>query len=94
MLIETPFGLVENKDIEVRPMDNTDLGLKVVGYYATVQLDQGLLEGDFSKFETRPYITDVKRLVNLKDNYFKACGYPMGGKFYCGLLEYKRFLFL
>jgi V8-like Glu-specific endopeptidase len=86
----TPFGPMTNEDIEVRPSDNTDLKIHGQPYYATIQLDQGLIAGDFSKFESRSHTADVKKLVDSRFTYYKTCGYPMGGPLYCNTLHYKN----
>lgn len=76
--------------IEIRADDNKEIGVQARPYYGTPQMDQALLEGDFSKFEPRPYTTDIKQLQKLRRNSTRliSCGYPLGGDLYCSNLKY------
>lgn len=77
--------------IEVRPADNTSLGVYVTAIFVRFQMDQAILKGTFSKFSYRKYITDVGELTLLKGNTkLMACGYPLGGPLYCGRVYYDK----
>lgn len=78
-------------DIEIRPSNNSPVGVKATVYDIRYQMDQALLRGDFQQFSTRSYISDVGELTILKKRAkLTACGYPLGGPFYCGAFFYKE----
>lgn len=79
------------KDIEIRPSDNTPVGVKAEVIGIRYQMDQAILRGDFKKFNTRPVISSVKELTILRNKAkLTACGYPLGGPLFCGAVFYKQ----
>jgi hypothetical protein len=92
VLMETPFGMTLNTNpIEIRPSDNTDIG--VIGYvnFATPQMDQALIVGKFTDFKNRRYITDPMKLQDigtLFNTKLISCGYPLNGDLYCSNMTY------
>lgn len=92
VIIETPFGGMLNPGpIEIRANDNLPVGALATPYYATPQMDQALLKGDFKGFSTRAYITNVQDLTTLRPvgKRFISCGYPLGGDMFCNNTYYQ-----
>lgn len=50
--------------------------------------DQGLIVGDFSMFKPITAVTDPHSFVDRLHDRLLACGYPYGGKLYCGGFRY------
>ena len=71
--------------IDIRTDKNKDLGVQARAVWATPQLDQGVLQGDFRKFEHSPYTTDIQTILDERFNNksLLSCGYPMGGHLFC-----------
>lgn len=92
VIIDTPFGSMIGGSMEIRPSTNVPTGVMAGVVYATQQMDQALLRGDFSDFETRPYITDPEKLTELrnKNPSLISCGYPLFGNLYCTITVYKK----
>ncbi len=93
VLVETQFGVMMNPSpIEIRANDNLPKGAFATPYYATPQMDQALLKGDFKGFATRPYITNVQDLTTMHPvgKRFISCGYPLGGDMYCNSTYYQE----
>lgn len=93
VIIETPFGGALNPGpIEIRANDNLPVGASGTPYYATPQMDQALLKGDFKNFTTRPYITNVQELTKMHPvgKKFISCGYPLGGNMFCNNTYYEN----
>lgn len=90
--LDSEFGPVEyRKDINIRPSDNTELGILANVYSVRSQMDQAILRGDFRLFSTRKVVSDVGELTILRSKTaLTACGYPMGGALFCGKLIYKE----
>src|ERR1700677_1492022 len=89
---ETPFGGTLRADpIDIRTDENYDLNVKARAVWATPQLDQGLLKGNFTRFEHRQFITDVHGILDTRnrDLPYTTCGYPMGGHLVCTYFRYK-----
>jgi V8-like Glu-specific endopeptidase len=91
----SPLGGVEQsmpKGINIRTRDNKDL--KVLGrtVYATTQMDQGLIKGNFKQFEHQNYITDVHGILSVRNSTqpMVACGYPLNGDLYCTRIEFRK----
>lgn len=89
---ETPYMPPINREgIEIRPSNNADLNITAKVMSIRHQFDQAILEGDFNKFMTRPFISDVTELTILrKTSKLRACGYPLGGPFFCTPVKYKH----
>lgn len=90
----TPFGATIKKDvIDIRTDDNFDMNVHAKAVWATSQLDQGILKGDFSMFKSRGFITDIHGILNTRNTNtsFITCGYPMGGHLVCTKFIYKEF---
>jgi len=93
VIIDTPFGAMLNPGpIEIRSNDNLPTGALATPYYATPQMDQALLKGDFKGFSTRPYITNVQELTTIHPvgKKFISCGYPLGGNMFCNNTYYQN----
>lgn len=93
ILVQTPFGGMMNKDpIEIRDDSNEAVGVYGKAYQARVQLDQGLIMGDFTKFRKRKTMTNVGELNKIAryDQVLLSCGYPMGGPLHCNNLYFKE----
>jgi hypothetical protein len=83
---ETVIGLrMTTEDIEVRPRNNTDLRIEAAPMFASPQMDNAVLHGDFSDFDIRNLITDPTVLTNIRKNTTKfiSCGYLLNGDLYC-----------
>ncbi len=92
LLVQGLFGQEINPGpIFIREDDNVDLGVTATPVVVQPQMDQGIITGDFKRFEQLPHISDVKRLNSLgyPDAKFTACGYPLGGHLYCTTMYYK-----
>lgn len=85
VLEETPFGYMRRDSIEIRPANNTNTRTIGTVIYATPQMDQALVLGDFKAFDARRMITDPEQLSNLrlKKTKFISCGFPLNGDLYC-----------
>lgn len=90
VLIETPFGAMLGGTAEIRPGSNVKTGIFAKPVFANQQMDQALLTGDFSSFDTRDYISDPAELTKIRENNkkFISCGYPLAGDLYCSILIY------
>jgi len=91
VISQTMLGMsLERKNIGIRPSNNMDL--KVIANVKRVryQMDQAILEGDFSQFQTAEFIPDVGALDSnaLKHSKMTACGYPLGGRLFCTTILY------
>lgn len=82
---------LKTDNIDIRTNENYELGVEATATYATSQLDQGLVRGDFSRFDHQPYTTDVRGILDttIQKTYF-SCGYPMGGDFFCSTFIYQH----
>lgn len=92
VLVETPMGMMlRGDDIEIRPNTNVDVDVQAKVVYATPQMDQAMLTGDFSEFNHRKIITDPAILAKLgkSNKRFVSCGYPLNGDLYCNDMEFK-----
>lgn len=71
--------------IDIRTNENVDLKVKAKAVWATTQLDQGVLRGDFTKFQHKHLITDIHGILNTRNarEPYTTCGYPMGGNLVC-----------
>ncbi len=85
VLMETPIGLMSRGAIEIRPSDNQKTGDSGAVIYATPQMDQAMLHGDFKNYKPRAFTTDPEKLSNirLKHTKFISCGFPLNGDLYC-----------
>lgn len=91
--IQSPFGTFINAaPIDIRAEDNMPLHVYGKTYYATGQMDQALLHGDFRQFEPKKFVSDPTELTKLKKQgkRFKSCGYPLGGNLYCSEITYEQ----
>lgn len=91
ILIKTMFGyMLDPEPIEIRSSDNKETGVIGKPKGASIQLDRGIIKGDFSGFQISPYISDVKKSISTRKSgsHWVACGYPMGGALYCGIVTY------
>lgn len=92
LLVLTPMGgMMNSAPIEIRTNENKPLGIWGSAYYATTQMDQGLVKGDFRKFDPKAYISDPEVLAKLRKRSpkFTSCGYPLGGNLFCTTIDYK-----
>lgn len=89
---ETFLGMyqVDKEPIEIRTNENYPMDVYAVVFFASTQTDHALLSGNFSMFDVSPYMADIDKLVSLqvKNNNFIACGYPLYGDLYCTTLLY------
>ena len=85
VLEETPLGLMSRGSIEIRPDTNQDTGDMGAVTYATPQMDQAMLLGDFKDYKPRRMITEPEKLsdLRLKNTKFISCGFPLNGDLYC-----------
>jgi V8-like Glu-specific endopeptidase len=93
VLEDTIVGpMINEEPIEIRNNDNLPTKIMAKPYAARVQLDQALLFGDFSRFEARAVMTDVRELNKLahEGQIMTACGYPMGGPMYCSRMHFNE----
>lgn len=93
VLEQTPFGyMMTQSEINIRPRDNTDLNVDATVVYATPQMDQAMITGDFTDFESRDIITDPKALEKLgtTKKRFVSCGYPLNGDLYCNDMDFSE----
>jgi hypothetical protein len=92
VLIETPIGMMLNpEEIDIRPNTNVNVGATATVVYASPQMDQAMLTGDFTEFNHRKIITDPATLTKLgkSNKKFVSCGYPLNGDLYCNDMEFK-----
>lgn len=90
---EDLFGsVVDRSPIDIRTNENNPLGVYATPAWATMQMDQALLKGDFSAFEVRPYISDINKLITIlkPGAKFTSCGYPLGGDLQCSSMVYVK----
>lgn len=78
--------------IEIRKSDNINIGVLAYVNYATEQMDQAILVGDFhnfthKKFHFDPYFMEHARIENRE---LISCGYPLNGDLYCTKMIYKN----
>lgn len=93
VLMDTPFGpMLREFEIEIRPNSNAITGAIAHPVYVSVQMDQALLMGNFSMFDTRPYITNPSELTALRvaGKGFVSCGYPLAGNMFCTTTVFKH----
>jgi hypothetical protein len=86
VLEPTPFGyMMHQGPIEIRPEGNQSIGTTAMVNYASPQMDQAILIGDFSAYPTMKYISAPEKLgtYRLKHTVFTSCGYPLGGDLFC-----------
>ena len=90
VLMDTPFGAMLGGSMEIRPGTNVPTGVMAHPIFANQQMDQALLTGDFSAFNTRAYITEPAELTKIRNGSktFLSCGYPLAGNLYCTTLTY------
>lgn len=95
VLEQGPFGGTEEtmpRGINIRGNDNKDL--KIIGrtVYATTQMDQGLIKGNFKRFQHQNYVTDIHGILTVRDSGqpLVACGYPLYGDMYCTKILFKH----
>ncbi len=85
VLMETPIGYMKRDNIEIRPSGNQNLGTTGTTIYATPQMDQALIYGNFKSYEVRRFISDPSALqpYRMKHTKFISCGFPLNGDLYC-----------
>lgn len=85
VLEETPFGYMRRSTINIRPANNAITNTTGAVVYASPQMDQAMIIGDFKAFDSRRMITDPEKLSNirLKHTKFISCGFPLNGDLYC-----------
>jgi len=85
VLEETPFGYMRRAQVDIRPSNNSNTGTTGAVIYASPQMDQAMVIGDFKAFDSRRMITDPEQLSNLrlKKTKFISCGFPLNGDLYC-----------
>lgn len=91
---ETPLGyMLNDQPIGIREDDNKELNVYGKAIFATSQMDQGIIQGDFSRFEQRSFSTDIQGTLSLRDkqnSQIISCGYPLGGDLFCTILHYQH----
>ncbi len=93
VMVESDFGVFMNTDgIEIRARDNKAIGVTAKAIFASPQMDQAMLTGDFRAFVARPIITNPEALtkIKVKGQKFISCGYPLNGDLYCNELTFER----
>lgn len=93
VVMETFVGYMVNPEpFDIRADDNIDRNVRGSAVYATGQLDQAVIYGDFSMFEARACVTDPAVLVAARgpNAGFMSCGYPAGGNLYCASTYFVR----
>jgi S1-C subfamily serine protease len=93
VFVETPFGaFVDMEAIEIRDNDNISVDAQAHVIYATTQMDQAMLTGDFTRFEHRKLITSFHKLTDIGSDgqKFVSCGYPLSGDLVCTPLVFKH----
>ncbi len=93
VVMSTPFGTITlDEPITIRDNDNIERGVSARPISVSTQTDHAILYGDFSKFSTRPLLTDPAKLTEIIERTakptFTSCGYPLGGNLYCSELKY------
>lgn len=85
VLEEGPFGYTRRPTVSIRPSDNTVTNTTGAVVYASPQMDQAMVTGDFKAFNSRRMITDPEQLSNLRlrKTKFVSCGFPLNGDMYC-----------
>lgn len=85
VLEEGPFGYTRRPTVSIRPSDNTVTNTVGAVVYASPQMDQAMVTGDFKAFNSRRMITDPEQLSNLRlhKTKFVSCGFPLNGDMYC-----------
>lgn len=91
VMVDTGFSGPElRENIEIRPSNNAKVNVTANIYNVRHQMDQAILKGDFRQFNARKYISDPEKLTILRDkSKLTACGYPLGGDFFCNTIYYK-----
>ncbi len=79
--------------IEIRARDNVNRGTLAQPIMGTPQLDQAILRGDFTIFETRPFISEPGKLLDKakKNTRYISCGYPFNGDLFCNETIFQRY---
>lgn len=93
ILTVTPFGsFLELNGVEIRDQSNVPTDIMAHVVYATPQMDQAILVGDFTNFEHRSIITGFKPLTEIGSDGQKlvSCGYPLHGDLVCTPLVFKH----
>jgi V8-like Glu-specific endopeptidase len=93
LIEESPFGASLKSDkISIRGNDNKDVKAFGRAVYATTQMDQGLIKGNFETFEHQDYITDIHGILTVRDSKqdLVACGYPLAGDLYCTKMTFEK----
>lgn len=92
-LIEnTIFGPMMNpSDIEIRNADNINIGVFAKPFKGSPQMDSAVLIGDFTRFDSKKYLSNVEDLIKVGQENTKliACGFPLGGPAHCSETLYK-----
>lgn len=85
VLMETPFGLMRVDKVAIRPSTNEPVDTAGIVIYATPQMDQAMVTGDFKDYNTRKFLTDPEKLskIGVKSTKFISCGFPLNGDLYC-----------
>lgn len=92
ILQETPFGIVLNSEpIDIRADNNIELNVTAAPIYATNQMDQAVLKGNFQLFDPKKIIANpyVLSTIPLNHTNYKSCGYPLGGDLFCTETKYE-----
>jgi hypothetical protein len=83
-------GIAMRGAVEIRNANNDLPGIFATPYYMQLQLDQGLLRGDFKDFEHAETITNPEDILDMFQHYpkaaYKSCGFPLGGDLFCNIL--------
>lgn len=86
------FSTLDSDPIEIRTVEDRPTGIVGKPYLVMMQIDRGILKGNFSMFDPIKYSGDVKLSVKIRvpGNTYVACGYPLGGGFFCNTVVYIR----
>lgn len=80
---------------EVRDASEEPTGIMATLAGASARADYAILEGDFTSFAVRGHdVTPFGILDNIENNArsIMACGYPYGGKLFCGAVTDRRMM--
>jgi V8-like Glu-specific endopeptidase len=78
--------------IGIRQNDNIDVGSTGQAVYATSQMDQGLIRGDFKAFPHSKFISDIHSNLTLREanKALVSCGYPLHGDLFCTAFHFSN----
>ncbi len=95
IMMETEFGsFPDDGPIDIRASDNKDINVTARMVFASPQMDQAMMTGDFRLFEPKKFISNPAALTAIKNKTIKAnftsCGYPLNGDLYCSETSFEK----